>query len=178
MWEKKSIQEKFTWILKNAYSRNMQKNLHTSLGWVGGGDTHMVKQNNLLAKQNLPHPHHFSNGPSLIILLNQLKHETKLNHYELFTHFATLWAGNTQWDNGTILKDNPRIEMGIGIGVEQLWNYNRIFYLLYNSVLEFTSYLPDGFPVSEQQLPVSPNKPYHQDSELLPKQPAKKNTDV
>lgn len=79
-----------------------------------------------------------------------------------------------QWDNGTILEDNPRIEMGIGIGAEQLWNYNRIFYLLFKSVLEFTSSVPDGFPVSEQQLLVYPNKPYHQDSELLPKQPAKK----
>ena len=92
---------------------------------------------NLLAKQNLPQPLHFSNGK--------------------------------------ILEDSPRIEMGIGIGVDKLWNYNRIFYLLYKNVLEFTSSVPDGFPVSEQQLPVSPNKPYHQDSELLPKQPAKKN---
>lgn len=76
--------------------------------------------------------------------------------------------------NGTILEDNPRLEMGIGIGAEQLWNYNRIFYLLCKSVLEITSSVPDGFPVSEQQLLVSPSKPYHQDSELLPKQPAKK----
>ena len=45
-----------------------------------GKNTHIVKQNNLLAKQNLPYPHHFSNGPSLIIQLNRLKHKTKLNH--------------------------------------------------------------------------------------------------
>ena len=48
-------------------------------GGGGGGNTHTLKQNNLLAKQNLPHPHHFSKGPSLITLLNQLKQETKLN---------------------------------------------------------------------------------------------------
>ena len=35
---------------------------------------------NLLAKQNLPQPLHFSDGLSLIILLNRLKQETKLNH--------------------------------------------------------------------------------------------------
>jgi len=45
-----------------------------------GKNTHMVKQKNLLAKQNLPQPLHFSNGLSLIILLNRLKQETKLNH--------------------------------------------------------------------------------------------------
>lgn len=44
-----------------------------------GKNTHTMKQKNLLAKQNLSQPLHFSNGPSLIILLNQLKHETKLN---------------------------------------------------------------------------------------------------
>ena len=93
-----------------------------------GGNTHTVKQNNLLAKQNLPHPHHFSKGPSLIILLNQLKHETKINLLRIVHTFChTFFVGNIPWDNGTILEDNPRIEMGIGIGIEQLWNYNIIF---------------------------------------------------
>ena len=139
-----------------------------------GKNTHMEKRNNLLTKQNLSHPHHFSNGPSLIILPNWSKHETKLNHLRSVHTFCHTLSRDIQWDNWTILEDSPRIEMGMGIRVEQLWNYNGIFYLLYKSELKFTSSVPDGFLVSEQQLLVSPNKPYHQDSELLPKQPAKK----
>ena len=80
----------------------MQKNLHTSRGGGGGGNTHTVKQNNLLAKQNPPHPHHSSKGPSLIILLNQLKHETKLNLLRIvhtFCHTLSRQYTMGQWDN-------------------------------------------------------------------------------
>lgn len=167
---KKFTQEKFTRILKNAYSWNMQKNVHTRRGKI-----HTWRNETIYSQSRIfPTPHHFSNGPSLIILPNWSKHETKLNHLRSVHTFCHTLSRDIQWDNWTILEDSPRIEMGMGIQVEQLWNYNGIFYLLYKSVLKFTSSVPDGFLVSEQQLLVSPNKPYHQDSELLPKQPAKK----
>ena len=92
---KKSIQEKFTWI--NAYSWYVQKNEHTSRGKYTHGET-----KNFLAKQNLPQPLHFSNGLSLIILLNRLKQETKLNNlWSVHTFCHTLSREHTmgQWDN-------------------------------------------------------------------------------